>query len=94
VLREQGETYNEVSAGESEPVRKKTASFGAKTLPHRLPSSIRANRLSYGDYVEQLTFLPFLKMVDEQSRTSFNKPSRILKLALNPDVRQAAKIVL
>jgi hypothetical protein len=33
-------------------------------------------------------------MVDEQSRASFNKPSRILKPALNPDVRQAAKMVL
>ena len=29
--------------------------------------------LSYGDYVEQLTFLLFLKMADEQSRPPFNK---------------------
>ena len=31
--------------------------------------------MSYGDYVEQLTFLLFLKMADEQSRPPFNKPS-------------------
>jgi type I restriction enzyme M protein len=34
---------------------------------------------SYGDYVEQLTFLLFLKMVDEQSKPPFNKPSPIPK---------------
>jgi type I restriction enzyme M protein len=32
-----------------------------------------------GDYVEQLTFLLFLKMADEQSRPPFNKPSPIPK---------------
>ena len=31
------------------------------------------------DYVEQLTFLLFLKMADEQSRPPFNKPSPIPK---------------
>ena len=30
---------------------------------------------SYGDYVEQLTFLLFLKMADEQARPPFKKPS-------------------
>jgi len=35
--------------------------------------------LSYGDYIEQLTFLLFLKMADEQSRPPFNKPSPIPK---------------
>jgi hypothetical protein len=35
--------------------------------------------LSYRDYVEQLTFLLFLKMADEQSRAPFNKPSPITK---------------
>jgi hypothetical protein len=30
-----------------------------------------------GDYVEQLTYLLFLKMADEQSRPPFNKPSPI-----------------
>ena len=29
---------------------------------------LRDDGLSYGDYVEQLTFLLFLKMADEQSR--------------------------
>jgi type I restriction enzyme M protein len=36
---------------------------------------LRDDGLSYGDYVEQLTFLLFLKMADEQSKPLFNKPS-------------------
>jgi hypothetical protein len=36
---------------------------------------LRDDGLSYGDYVEQLTFLLFLKMADEQSRPPFNPPS-------------------
>jgi type I restriction enzyme M protein len=42
-------------------------------------SILRDDGLSYGDYVEQLTFLLFLKMADEQSRPPFNKPSPIPK---------------
>src|SRR5213592_3391316 len=38
---------------------------------------LRDDGLSYGDYVEQLTFLLFLKMADEQSQPPFNKPSKI-----------------
>lgn len=38
---------------------------------------LRDDGLSYGDYVEQLTFLLFLKMADEQSRPPFNKPPTI-----------------
>ena len=38
---------------------------------------LRDDGLSYGDYAEQLTFLLFLKMVDEQSRPPFNKPAPI-----------------
>ena len=34
---------------------------------------LRDDGLSYGDYVEQLTFLLFLKMADEQSRTPIPK---------------------
>ena len=40
---------------------------------------LRDDGLSYGDYVEQLTFLLFLKMADEQSTPPFNKPSPIPK---------------
>src|SRR5437870_1102280 len=45
---------------------------------------LRDDGLSYGDYVEQLTFLLFLKMADEkmadeQSRPPFNKRSAIPK---------------
>jgi type I restriction enzyme M protein len=38
---------------------------------------LRDDGLSYGDYVEQLTFLLFLKMADEQSRLPFNRTSPI-----------------
>jgi hypothetical protein len=31
--------------------------------------------LPHGVYVKQLTFLPFLKMADDQPRPPFNKPS-------------------
>jgi type I restriction enzyme M protein len=40
---------------------------------------LRDDGLSYGDYVEQLTFLLFLKMADEQSRAPYHKPSPIPK---------------
>jgi type I restriction enzyme M protein len=40
---------------------------------------LRDDGLSYGDYVEQLTFLLFLKMADEQGRPPFNKRSPIPK---------------
>ncbi len=36
---------------------------------------LRDDGLSYGDYVEQLTFLLFLKMADEQTQPPWNKPS-------------------
>src|SRR5437870_7971162 len=38
---------------------------------------LRDDGLSYGDYVEQLTFLLFLKMADEQARPPFNKVSAV-----------------
>ena len=40
---------------------------------------LRDDGLSYGDYVEQLTFLLFLKMADEQSRPPYDKHSPIPK---------------
>ena len=42
-------------------------------------SILRDDGLSYGDYVEQLTFLLFLRMADEQNRPPFNKASPIPK---------------
>ena len=33
--------------------------------------------MSYGDYVEQLTYLLFLKMADERSRPPYNQPSPV-----------------
>ncbi len=38
---------------------------------------LRDDGVSYGDYVEQLTYLLFLKMADEQTEPPFNKPSGI-----------------
>jgi type I restriction enzyme M protein len=38
---------------------------------------LRDDGVSYGDYVEQLTFLLFLKVADEQTKPPFNKPSSI-----------------
>ena len=36
---------------------------------------LRDDGLSYGDYVEQLTFLLFLKMADEQTKPPFERPA-------------------
>lgn len=40
---------------------------------------LRDDGLSYGDYVEQLTYLLFLKMDDERSKPPYNKKSAIPK---------------
>src|SRR5437667_6707996 len=38
---------------------------------------LRDDGLSYGDYVEQLTFLLFLKMADEQMKPPYSRPRLI-----------------
>jgi type I restriction enzyme M protein len=38
---------------------------------------LRDDGVSYGDYVEQLTYLLFLKMADEQTKQPYNKKSKI-----------------
>jgi type I restriction enzyme M protein len=38
-------------------------------------SILRDDGLSYGDYLEQLTFLLFLKMADERTREPWNQPA-------------------
>jgi len=38
---------------------------------------LRDDGMSYGDYVEQLTYLLFLKMADERSKLAYNQPSLI-----------------
>ena len=43
---------------------------------------LRDEGVSYGDYVEQLTYLLFLKMADEQTKPPFNKKS-IIPLGLD-----------
>ena len=42
--------------------------------------------MSYGDYVEQLTFLLFLKMTDEQASAPFNGFGRDVLPKLKTDV--------
>ena len=36
---------------------------------------LRDDGLSYGDYLEQLTYLLFLKMADEQTKAPFSRPA-------------------
>ncbi len=38
---------------------------------------LRDDGMSYGDYVEQLTYLLFLKMADERSRPPYRQPNPI-----------------
>jgi type I restriction enzyme M protein len=41
-------------------------------------SVLRDDGMSYGDYVEQLTYLLFLKMADERTKPPYNEESKIL----------------
>jgi len=36
---------------------------------------LRDDGMSYGDYVEQLTYLMFLEMADERTQAPYNRPS-------------------
>jgi len=38
---------------------------------------LRDDGMSYGDYVEQLTYLLFLKMADERSKPPYDQPSLV-----------------
>ena len=38
---------------------------------------LRDDGMSYGDYVEQLTYLLFLKMADERTKPPHNQPSAV-----------------
>jgi type I restriction enzyme M protein len=40
---------------------------------------LRDDGMSYGDYVEQLTYLLFLKMADERSKPPYNQESPVPK---------------
>lgn len=37
----------------------------------------RDDGMSYGDYIEQLTYPLFLKMADERTRQPYNRPSPV-----------------
>jgi type I restriction enzyme M protein len=74
---------------QNEKVRKKQKRKEADNMPNEAPAIVqrvwnycnvlRDDGVSYGDYVEQLTYLLFLKMADEQTKPPFNKPSIIPK---------------
>ena len=49
---------------------------------------LRDDGMSYGDYVEQLTYLLFLKMAHERSQPPHNQPSRGLRLAYAAGARR------
>ena len=54
--------------------------MNASTLVQKLwnyCNILRDDGLSYGDYVEQLTFLLFLKMADEKTKPPFDQKSII-----------------
>src|SRR5438067_2404307 len=56
------------------------ASNGSQQLVQKLwnyCNVLRDDGLSYGDYVEQLTYLLFLKMAHEQTRPPYSRPSNI-----------------
>jgi type I restriction enzyme M protein len=38
---------------------------------------LRDDEMSYGDYVEQFTYLLFLKMADERTKPPYNQPSAV-----------------
>ena len=53
---------------------------GSSTIVQKLwnyCNVLRDDGMSYGDYVEQLTYLLFLKMADERSNPLYNQPSPI-----------------
>src|SRR5215203_4445907 len=55
-------------------------SNGSKQVIQRLwnyCNILRDDGLSYGDYVEQLTYLLFLKMADEQTQPPYRRPSPV-----------------
>ena len=58
--------------------KKNTHAMNASTLVQKLwnyCNVLRDDGMSYGDYVEQLTYLLFLKMADERSKPPYNQPS-------------------
>ena len=55
-------------------------STAAQTIVQRLwnyCNLLRDDGMSYGDHVEQLTYLLFLKMAHERTQAPYNQPSRI-----------------
>jgi type I restriction enzyme M protein len=47
---------------------------------------LRDDGMSYGDYVEQLTYLLFLKMADERTRAPYNQKSPVPEKCSGPSL--------
>ena len=47
---------------------------------------LRDDGMSYGDYVEQLTYLLFLKMADERTRAPYNQKSPVPEKYICPSL--------
>ena len=52
---------------------------------------LRDDGLSYGDYVEQLTFLLFLKMAHEQTQPPYERASPIPAWSISAVIRASAR---
>ena len=80
----------------------KMSRFDSMTTPNALVQRLwnycnilRDDGLSYGDYVEQLTFLLFLKIADEQAKEPYVKgaePSRLCSEETNQRLDAAATV--
>ena len=47
-------------------------------------NTLRDDGVGYGDYLEQLTYLIFLKMADEYAKPPYNRPARFGWTVLRP----------
>lgn len=48
-----------------------------------LVNVIRDDGVGYGDYLEQITYLLFLKMADELNKPSYNKEQNIIPISVS-----------
>lgn len=54
---------------------------------------LRDDGMSYGDYVEQLTYLLFLKMADERTKKPYNHASIVPEEATWPTLEKGVRRV-
>ena len=54
-------------------------------------SVLRDDGMSYGDYVEQLTYLLFLKMAHERTQAPYNQASIVCRTGTDHGFREAKR---